>query len=89
MTTRPKPMRLALLETGEPKSVCPSNQWIWDEEIALVQAMRSIKLEVREARERGDAAAIDRLRVRFKELDEQREKIRRKRLDSLGLFGYD
>lgn len=86
----PPPVRLPTLQVaGNQPHVCPSNQYLWDEEIELVRRMRDIKLQVRAARARGQLDAIDRLRAEFKELDARREKIRRERLDSLGCFDYD
>lgn len=74
---------------GEACSTCRSNDWIWDEEIALVRAMHGIKQKVREARCRRDEAAIAVLREEFLELRGKMERVRRQRLDSLGLFDYD
>ena len=74
---------------GEACSTCRNNDWIWDEEVQLVRAMNSIKQKVREARERGDEAAVLVLRNEFKATRAKMEKVRRQRLDSLGHFDYD
>ncbi len=97
MTSRSTPpsakqplVRLPALQDDETQPrVCPSTRYLWDEEIELVRQMREIKLEVREARARGQLDVVDRLRTRFQELDAQREKIRRARLDSQGWPDYD
>lgn len=87
-TTAKRQLPLAAGSSAAPV-VCSSNQYLWDDEIAAVRAMHDIKLAVRDARARGDLDEVGRLRRQFKELDEQRERIRRKRLDSLGWFNYD
>jgi hypothetical protein len=74
---------------GEACGTCRSNEWIWDEEIALVRAMNGIKQKVRDARGRRDDAAIAVLRAEFMELRGKMERVRRQRLDSLGHFDYD
>lgn len=74
---------------GEACSTCRSNEWIWDEEVQLVQTMNGIKSRVREARERGDEATVRALRDEFRAARAKMERVRRQRLDSLGHFDYD
>jgi len=74
---------------GEACTTCHSNQYIWDEEVDLVRAMNGIKQQVREARAREDERAIQALRDEFNALRERMEKVRRRRLDSLGHYDYD
>ena len=70
-------------------TVCPSNTYIWEEEIALVRAMNEIKQQVRAAKSRGECGGLDALRERFSSLRAQVETVRRRRLDSLGHYDYD
>jgi hypothetical protein len=74
---------------GQSCTTCTSSVYIWEEEIALVRAMNEVKQQVRVARERGDDAALNVLRDRFQSLRSQMEKVRRRRLDSLGHYDYD
>lgn len=74
---------------GEACTTCHSNEWIWAEEVDLVRQMNGIKQQVREARAQGDEQAIRSLRDEFNALRERMEKVRRRRLDSLGHYEYD
>ncbi len=74
---------------GEACSTCRSNEWIWEEEIELVQQMIAVKQKVREARKSGDLTAVGALRDEFTSLRARMEKVRRQRLDSLGHVDYD
>ena len=89
----PPPRKLTVLTDdateGGACTTCHSNDWIWDEEVELVRAMTGIKQEVREARARGDEAQVRVLREEFSALRARMEKVRRKRLDSLGHYDYD
>ncbi len=89
MSRQPPPPIKLPIHNPAPAAACPSSRYLWDDEIELVRAMHEIKMQVRSARRHGDLARIDELRARFQELDARREKIRRERLDSQGLFDYD
>ncbi len=76
-------------DEGSACTTCRSNDWIWDEEVELVQAMNGIKQEVRDARAKGDEGEVRRLRDEFKDLRAKLEKARRRRLDAFGWYDYD
>jgi hypothetical protein len=89
--TAARQLKVLTSEAGEGAActTCHSNDWIWDEEVELVRAMNGVKQKVREARARGDEAQVLALREEFGALRSRMEKVRRKRLDSLGHYDYD
>jgi len=70
-------------------TTCTSNVYIWDEEVELVRAMNAVKMEVRAAHASGLQDRIAALREQFETLRSRMEKVRRRRLDSLGHVDYD
>lgn len=79
----------AASEEGQACTTCTSNVYIWEEEVELVRAMNEVKQQVRATKAGDRDADLPALRDRFRDLRKKMEKVRRRRLDSLGHYEYD